>query len=82
MVTNKATGEKEEISKIVPQLKAGAAVSLSRNDVDYVATEYGVVHLKGTNIKERVELLISIAHPKFRDELRRQAIEIGLITES
>ena len=82
MVTNKATGEKEEISKIVPQLKPGAAVSLSRNDVDYVATEYGVVHLKGTNIKERVELLISIAHPKFRDELRRQAIEIGLITES
>ena len=79
MVTNKETGEKEEISKIVPQLKPGAAVSLSRNDVDYVVTEYGVVNLRGTNIRERVELLISIAHPRFREELRRQARELGLV---
>ena len=79
MVTNKQTGEKEEISKIVPQLKPGAAVSLSRNDVDYVVTEYGVVSLRGTNIRERVDLLISIAHPKFREELRRQAHELGLV---
>ena len=79
MVTNRETGEKEEISKIVPMLKTGAAVSLSRNDVDYVATEYGVVCLRGTNVRERVELLISIAHPKFRDELRRQAHEQGII---
>lgn len=79
MVRNKETGEKEEVSKIVPQLKPGAAVSLSRNDVDYVATEYGVVSLRGVGIKERVDLLISIAHPKFREELRRQAIECGII---
>lgn len=79
MVRNKETGEKEEISKIVPQLKQGAAVTLSRNDVDYVVTEYGVAHLKGTNIRERVELLIGIAHPKYRDELRAQALELGII---
>lgn len=78
-VKNKATGEREEISKIVPFLKEGAAVSLSRNDVDYIATEYGVVCLKGTSIQERVELLISIAHPKFRDELHKRAKEIGYI---
>jgi len=64
----------------VPQLMQGAAVSLSRNDVDYVVTEYGAVRLRGTNIKERVALLISVAHPKFREELRQKAIEIGLIT--
>lgn len=75
----KGTEERKEISKIVPYLKRGAAVSLSRNDVDYIVTEYGAVRLRGTNIKERVELLISIAHPKFRDEIRQEAKEIGYI---
>lgn len=79
MVKNPETGEREEISKIVPFLKPGAAVSLSRNDVDYVVTEYGVAHLRGTSIRERVELLIGIAHPKFRDELREKAYELGII---
>ncbi len=78
MVKNKETGEREEISKIVPMLKQGAIVSLSRNDVDYVVTEYGVASLRGTNVRERVERLINIAHPKFRDELRQKAKEIGL----
>jgi len=78
-VLNKETGKREEISKIVPFLKPGAAVSLSRNDVDYIVTEYGAVRLRGTSIKERVELLISIAHPNFRDELRKSAKEIGYI---
>lgn len=78
-VTNKETGEKEEISKIVPMLKQGAIVSLSRNDVDRVVTEYGVAELRGTNTLERVERLIEIAHPKFRDQLKQQAKEIGLI---
>lgn len=79
MVRNPLTGEKEEVSKIVPQLKAGAAVSLSRNDVDYVVTEYGVAALKGTNIRERVERLIEISHPKFKDEIRFQAKSLGII---
>ncbi len=78
-VRNPETGQREEISKIVPMLKQGAAVSLSRNDVDYVVTEYGVAALRGTNIQERVERLIAIAHPKFRDELRQQAKEIGYL---
>lgn len=75
----KGTDEREEISKIVPYLKRGAAVSLSRNDVDYIVTEYGAVRLRGTNIKERVQLLISVAHPKFRDALLAEAKEIGYI---
>ncbi|MCR4672075.1 MAG: 4-hydroxybutyrate--acetyl-CoA CoA transferase [Lachnospiraceae bacterium] len=79
MVKNKVTGEKEEISKIVSQLQAGAAVTLSRNDVDRVVTEYGVAELRGTNIRERVERLIAIAHPKFREELKRQAVEVGIL---
>jgi len=79
MVTNKETGEKEEISKIVSMLKPGAIVSLSRNDVDYVVTEYGVASLRGTNTRERVERLINIAHPKFREQLWREAYEIGIV---
>lgn len=81
LVTNKQTGEKEETSKIVPILKPGAAVTLSRNDVDYVVTEYGVAALRGTSIAERVEELIKIAHPKFRDELRKEAIKYGFIVK-
>lgn len=78
-VTNKETNEKEEISKIVPFLKPGAAVSLSRNDVDYVVTEYGMVSLRGTTIHERAKLLISIAHPKFREQLTNEAKKLGYI---
>lgn len=79
MVKNPKTGEKEEVSKIVCQLKPGAAVSLSRNDIEYLVTEYGVVCLKGRTIKERVKLIISIAHPKFREQLLKEAEEIGWI---
>lgn len=72
-------GVKREVSKIVPQLMQGAAVSLSRNDVDIVVTEHGAAHLRGTSIRERVEKLIGIAAPKFRDELWQQALDIGII---
>ena len=78
-IKNKVTGERHEVSKIVPQLQTGAAVSLSRNDVDLVITEYGVADLRGANIKQRVESLIAIAHPKFRDELWDQALACGII---
>lgn len=77
MVKHPVTGEREEISKIVPFLKPGAIVTLSRADVDHVVTEYGCVSLRGTSVSERVQLLISIAHPKFRDELRAEAIRLG-----
>jgi acyl-CoA hydrolase len=79
MVTTPATGLKEEVSKIVPQLKLGAVVTLSRNDVDHIVTEYGAVRLRGRTVRERVELLISVAHPKFRDQLRKEAIDLGLL---
>lgn len=79
MVRNPATGEKEETSKIVTQLKPGAAVTLSRNDIHYLVTEYGVVNLRGTSIKERVERIISVAHPKFRDKLTKEAHDLGIV---
>ncbi len=78
-VKNPLTGEREEISKIVPMLKQGAAVTLSRNDVDYVVTEYGVARLKGLSIRERTEALIRIAHPKFKDALTVEAKKLGYL---
>ena len=60
-------------SKIVPMHEKGTIITTSRNDVDYVVTEYGVAWLKGANIKQRVEALIAIAHPDFRDWLREEA---------
>jgi len=68
MVKNK-DGERELISKISPMLKQGSVVTLSRNDVDYVVTEHGIVNLRGRSLKERARRLISIADPRFKDEL-------------
>lgn len=64
-----STAAKGKISKIVPVLDEGAAVTTSRNDIDYVITEYGIAHLKGKTLRERAKALISIAHPDFRDGL-------------
>ena len=69
-VTVKKDGSK--ISKIVPFIDHGAAVTTSRYDADYVVTEYGIAKLKGTNLKDRARQLINIAHPDFREELKEQ----------
>jgi acyl-CoA hydrolase len=66
------------ISRIVPMLTQGAAVTTPRSCVQYVCTEHGIVNLRGRNLWERSELLISIAHPDFRDDLIKQADAIGV----
>jgi 4-hydroxybutyrate CoA-transferase len=66
-----STAANGTISRIVPYLDYGSVVTTSRCDVHYVATEYGVADLKGKSVRERAEALVSIAHPKFRDELAK-----------
>lgn len=61
------------VSRIVPMLKQGAGVVTTRNHVHHIVTEYGMVDLYGKTIRQRAQLLISIAHPDFRDELTHQA---------
>ena len=73
------SGEKKEISKIVPFLQPGAAVSLSRNDIHWVVTEFGAINLRGMTVRERASSLISIAHPVFRDELEVAARSMLLL---
>lgn len=58
------------ISKITPYIEQGAAVTTSRNDVDYIVTEYGIAEMKGKSLKQRARALINIAHPDFREELK------------
>ena len=58
------------ISKIVPCLDSGDIVTTSRQDVDYLVTEYGIAELKWKTVKERAEAIINVAHPDFRQWLK------------
>ncbi|HQA07503.1 MAG TPA: acetyl-CoA hydrolase/transferase C-terminal domain-containing protein [Syntrophomonadaceae bacterium] len=71
-----STAKGGTISRIVSTFKPGDAVTTPRNDVDYVITEYGVAHLRGKDMQERARLLISIAAPEFRDQLREEYQQI------
>lgn len=66
-------------SKIVPSMGSGIFTTVSRTDVQYVVTEYGVANLKGQNLRKRVQELISIAHPDFRDWLESEARRMNFI---
>jgi len=74
-----STAQKGKSSRIVPFLKKGAGVVTTRADVMFVVTEYGVAYLHGKNLQERTIALINIAHPKFRDELIKEAKARNLI---
>jgi len=70
-----STAKDGAISRIVVHLSEGAGVVTTRAGVYYVVTEYGTAYLHGKSVSERAMALISIAHPKFRADLLRQAIE-------
>jgi len=68
-----STKKNGTISSINAQLAPGSVVTLSRNEVDYVVTEYGIAPIRGRSVRQRVENLIAVAHPDFRAELRKDA---------
>ncbi|GAB4544738.1 MAG: acetyl-CoA hydrolase/transferase C-terminal domain-containing protein [Anaerolineae bacterium] len=76
-----STAKSDTLSRIVISLKPGSGVVTTRNDVHYVATEFGVAYLHGKSIRERATQLIAIAHPNFREELSRQARELRLLPQ-
>jgi len=79
ILTLQSTAENETISRIVPFVSEGAGVTLTRGDIHYVVTEYGIAYLHGKNIRERAMELIFIAHPKFRPWLIEEAKKFNLI---
>ena len=74
-----STAKQDTISKIVPYFAPGNVTTISRYDVHYIVTEYGVADLKYKTERQRALALISIAHPKFRAELKFKAAEMGIL---
>ena len=74
-----STARGGKVSRIVTSLSPGAGVVTTRGDVHYVVTEYGIAYLHGKSVQARAISLITIAHPDFREQLFRQAIEAKYI---
>lgn len=74
-----STAKNDTISRIKLQLTPGSVVTTSKNDVDYIVTEYGIAHLYGKSLSERAKALINIAHPKFRGKLAYEAKQFGVL---
>jgi 4-hydroxybutyrate CoA-transferase len=68
-----STAAKGKVSRIVPALSRGTAVTTSRNEVSCIVTEYGIAMLEGKTNLERLEALVAISHPDFRDEIMAEA---------
>jgi RimJ/RimL family protein N-acetyltransferase/acyl CoA:acetate/3-ketoacid CoA transferase beta subunit len=79
ILTVQSTAEDGKISRIVPFLKERAGVTLNRGDIHYLVTEHGIAYLHGKNVRERAMELISVAHPKFRQQLIEEAKKMKLI---
>jgi len=75
-----STAKNDTISRITPTLLPGAGVVTTRAHVHYVVTEFGAANLYGKSLRERARALIDIAHPKFREQLERDARETWELT--
>ncbi|MDH3349786.1 MAG: GNAT family N-acetyltransferase [Desulfobulbaceae bacterium] len=75
IIALESTAKQGTVSRIVTRLTEGAGVVTTRGEVHYVVTEYGVAYLHGKSVQERAMALISIAHPDFREQLLREALE-------
>lgn len=72
-----STSRDGKYSRIVSHLSPGAGVAITRADIEYVITEYGIAYLHGATLRERVLSMIELAHPKFRKDLLSKAKEFG-----
>jgi len=74
-----STAQNDRITRIVPTLAPGTHMSTSKNDINYVVTEFGVAQLRGKSAKQRAQEMISIAHPDFRAELTAAAQQMHIL---
>jgi 4-hydroxybutyrate CoA-transferase len=74
-----STASGGKYSRIVPELDHGAVVTTSRYDVHYIVTEYGIADLRGKSVRERAKQLITIAHPDFRKQLKKELDKIRIL---
>ena len=78
-IKSTATVNGKLVSNIVPTLPLGSLISTPRYLVQYIVTEYGIANLYGVSDEKRAELLIPLAHPQFREELKKQYAEMKQI---
>lgn len=79
IIALRSTAKNGTLSTIVPILSAGAEVTIPSQDVDTIVTEYGIASLRGVCVRDRLDALIKIAHPHFRDWLREEAERLGIV---
>lgn len=79
IIALRSTAKNGSVSTIVPLLPQGSPITVPRQELDYVVTEWGIAHVRGKTVRERTLELISIAHPDFREMLRFEAKKLGLI---
>ncbi len=82
IIALRSTAKNGSISTIVPTLAPGAGVTVPSQDVDTIITEFGVAELRGRSVKDRMEALIRIAHPNFRDWIRDEAHRLGIVPKT
>jgi 4-hydroxybutyrate CoA-transferase len=71
-----STAQGGKISRIVPTLPEGTVVTIQRNLADNIITEYGIARLKGKTLRQRAQELINVAHPDFREDLKKAAAKL------
>lgn len=79
IIALRSTAKKGTISTISPTLPLGSEITVPSQDVDTIVTEYGVAELRGLCVRDRMEALIKIAHPDFRDWIREEANRLGIV---
>ena len=79
IIALRSTAQKGKVSTISACLAPGTIVTLSRNSIDYIVTEYGVAQMRGRTVRQRAENLIAVAHPDFRQSLREDAVKYGFL---
>lgn len=78
IIALQSTAKGGSVSRIKSQLTPGSVVTISRNIVDYIVTELGIARLRGKTVLQRVDELINVAHPDFREQLRREAQQLRI----
>lgn len=79
IIALRSTAKNGELSTIVPCLPAGAEITIPSQDVDTIVTEYGWADLKGLCVRDRAKELIRIAHPDFREQIKEEAVRLGIV---
>jgi itaconate CoA-transferase len=74
----RSTAREGKISRVVPSLETGAAVTTPRMDAHFLVTEHGVTNLKGKSTKQRAQAIIGLAHPDHREQLQQEARKLRL----